>query len=74
MLQADLVADWGAWLRDTQVGPAIWHDWVPGALTNGSLKCKPGPDIVGQGLEKIQEAVDMMKSGASAQKFVVEIP
>ncbi len=44
------------------------------ALANGSLKCKPDPHVVGQGLEAIQEACDMMGKGASAQKFVVEIP
>ena len=60
-------------MRDTHVGPAIWHDWVPGALANGTLKCKPGPDVVGRGLEKIQEAVDLMKTGPSAKKYVVEI-
>jgi hypothetical protein len=37
------------------------------------LKCKPGPDIVGQGLDKIQEAVDLMKTGPSGKKYVVEI-
>jgi hypothetical protein len=47
---------------------------MPVALANGTLKCKPDPHVVGQGLEKIQEAVDMMKTKPSAKKFVVEIP
>ncbi|KAK3725941.1 hypothetical protein LTR37_000089 [Vermiconidia calcicola] len=61
-------------LKGTEVGPAIWQQWVPAALANGTLKCKPDAYVVGQGLEKIQEAVDAWKSGASARKYVVEIP
>ena len=66
--------DYGSWLKDTEVGPAIRHKWVPEALANGSLKCKPDPNVVGQGLEKIQEACDSMKGGVSAMKLVVELP
>ena len=49
------------------------HKWMPAALANGSLKCKPDPKVVGQGLEKIQEACDLIGKGVSATKLVVEL-
>ena len=61
-------------MKRTEVGPAIWHKWVSGALANGTLKCKPDAYVVGSGLEKCQEACDMLKDkGASARKYVVEL-
>ena len=63
-----------AWLKDTNVGPAIWRDWVPGALATGTLQCKPDLHVVGRRLEKMQEAVDTMETKPSAKKFVVEFP
>jgi hypothetical protein len=56
----------------SDVGPAIFKDWIPAALASGTLKCKPDAVIVGKGLEYCQEACDKVKE-ASAQKFVVEI-
>ncbi|MCJ1307099.1 hypothetical protein MMC25_000745 [Agyrium rufum] len=58
-------------IRQNEVGPAIWGKYIPAALADGSLKCKPEPFVVGQGLEKVQEAVDMMGKGVSAKKLVV---
>ena len=65
--------DWGTSLKDTEVGPAILRDWVPAALANGTLKCKPDAHVAGKGLEACQDAVDLIKKGASAKKFVVEV-
>lgn len=56
-----------------EVGPAVWADWLPKALANGTLKCKPDPLVVGKGLEKIQEACDRGMKGVSAAKLVVEL-
>lgn len=66
--------DWGDSIKNTAVGPAIWGRWISAALDSGTLKCKPDAHVVGQGLEKIQEACDLMKEGASAKKYVVELP
>ena len=66
--------DWGDSLKNTPLGPAIWERWMPAALANGTLQCKPDAYVVGQGLEKIQEACDLMRAGASARKYVVELP
>lgn len=37
------------------------------------MKCKPDPEIVGNGLEYVQEAVDLMAKGVSAKKLVVKL-
>lgn len=42
-------------------------------MANGSLKCKPEPEIVGKGLEYVQEAMDKQARGVSAKKLVVEL-
>lgn len=55
------------------VGHAVWNDYVPAALLNGSLKFLPEPLVVGKGLEKVQEALDLQKKGVSARKVVVEL-
>ncbi|KAF2481178.1 quinone reductase [Neohortaea acidophila] len=64
--------NYGDSLRHTAVGPAIWK-WTTDALADGSLKCKPDAYVVGKGLESVQEAVDLIKKGASARKYVVEL-
>lgn len=53
---------------------AVWGDWMPKALAAGTLKCKPDPLVIGQGLEKIQAAFDHGAFSTSAQKLVVELP
>ena len=58
-------------IRFSHVGPAVLEKFVPEALADGSLKCKPDPVVVGHGLEFCQEACDRVAAGASAQKFVV---
>ncbi len=66
-------AGWGTSLKNDDVGPAVLGDWLSVALANGSMKCKPDPEVVGRGLEALQVAVDLMEKGVSAKKLVVEI-
>jgi NADPH:quinone reductase-like Zn-dependent oxidoreductase len=57
-----------------EVGKMIWTDFLPAALEKGKFKCLPEPLVVGQGLEKVQEAIDKGKAaGASAQKLIVTL-
>ena len=44
---------------------------MPQALANGSLKSKPDPFVVGDGLKDIQHGLDMQKKGVSAKKVVI---
>jgi NADPH:quinone reductase-like Zn-dependent oxidoreductase len=58
----------------TEVGEMIWTKFLPAALEENKFKCLPEPLVVGQGLEKLQEAVDKGKMrGVSARKLVVTL-
>jgi D-arabinose 1-dehydrogenase-like Zn-dependent alcohol dehydrogenase len=56
-----------------QLASSIFHDFLPGALSTGSLKPKPEPEVVGQGLEAVQGAMDVLRAGVSARKIVVTL-
>ncbi|KAI8296059.1 hypothetical protein K4K56_008067 [Colletotrichum sp. SAR 10_98] len=55
-----------------EVGDPVWKEFVPGALTNGQLKAKPDPEVVGQRLESIQAGLEQLKKGVSAKKLVIQ--
>jgi len=61
----------GPAIIDNHVGPAIYEAFLPKALKAGSFVPSPEPFVVGKGLDKIQEAVDLQKKGVSAKKIVV---
>lgn len=61
-------------IKDNEVGPAIWGEWLTPALAKGLMKCFPAPEIVGSGLEYIEEGCKRIAKGVSATKLVVEIP
>uniref|UniRef100_A0A0D2XLG2 Enoyl reductase (ER) domain-containing protein n=1 Tax=Fusarium oxysporum (strain Fo5176) TaxID=660025 RepID=A0A0D2XLG2_FUSOF len=50
----------------TETGKRIWVDWLPGALEDGTMKCMPHPEVVGKGLEEIQDAVDAIGKGLTS--------
>lgn len=52
----------------------MFSTWLPAALANGIMKCQPEADVVGEGLDNIQDAVDKVGNGVSAKKIVVRIP
>ncbi|MDP9028503.1 MAG: zinc-binding alcohol dehydrogenase family protein [Actinomycetota bacterium] len=64
---------WGGSLKDNEVGPAIFADFLPGALASGSYRAAPPATVVGQGLEAIPAAIEQFKAGVSASKLVVTI-
>ncbi|PSN68749.1 GroES-like protein [Corynespora cassiicola Philippines] len=51
----------------------FWKDYVTPALENGTLKCLPEPRVVGEGLERLQEALNTLDKGVSATKLVVTL-
>ncbi|KAK3646435.1 hypothetical protein LTR56_008533 [Elasticomyces elasticus] len=65
---------WGTTIANDEVGAALWGGWITSALANGALKGRPYAEVVGQGLEALQEACERMAKGVSAKKLVVEIP
>ncbi|KAH7361075.1 oxidoreductase [Rhexocercosporidium sp. MPI-PUGE-AT-0058] len=63
----------GATLRENEVGKLIFEDFIPAALAAGKYVAAPKPKIAGKGLESLQAALDMWKSGVSASKIVVTL-
>ncbi|KAJ4319714.1 hypothetical protein N0V94_003773 [Neodidymelliopsis sp. IMI 364377] len=64
---------WGS-VAHSPVGNAVYVDFLPQALAKGVFKPAPEPEVVGKGLEAIQEAVNIQKKGVSAKKIVVQLP
>ncbi|RHZ68587.1 zinc-binding alcohol dehydrogenase family protein [Aspergillus thermomutatus] len=63
----------GADAKDNEVGPAIFEGFLPKALAAGEFKAAPPAEVVGKGLESIQEGLNQLKKGASAKKYVISL-
>ncbi len=63
----------GTSLKDDEVGPMIYKDFLPQALENGSYVASPPPRIAGHGLDALQDALLGLKAGVSAVKVVVTL-
>ena len=63
----------GSDLKDNEVGPAVWVDFLPKALETGSFIAAPDTQILGKSLESIQDAMDVMMKGMSATKAVISL-
>ena len=55
------------------IGKAIYADFLPKALAEGSYVAAPEPEIVGKGLEHVQTAYHRQEEGMSAKKAVVSV-
>ena len=64
---------WGGSLKDNEVGPAIYIDFLPTALASGAYRAEPPAEVVGQGLTAIPAALRLLSKGVSAKKLVVAI-
>lgn len=51
----------------------VWEKYVSAGLESGELKCLPQPQVVGNGLESLQLALEKAEAGVSAAKIVVEV-
>jgi NADPH:quinone reductase-like Zn-dependent oxidoreductase len=60
----------GSDLVANEVGKVIFEDFLPKALEQRKFIPAPEPQVVGKGLERIQEAMNMNKKGVSAKKLV----
>ncbi|AQR60341.1 oxidoreductase [Brevundimonas sp. LM2] len=63
----------GTSLRDDEVGPMIYRDYLPAALASGRYVAAPAPRIVGRGLEAFQPGLDLQRAGVSGTKLVVDL-
>lgn len=64
---------YGFELAANEVGRAIFEDFLPRALAEGTFVPAPEPQVVGKGLEKLQEAMEISRKGVSAKKIVVTL-
>lgn len=64
---------WGGSLKDNEVGPGIYADFLPAALAEGAYRAAPEPVLVGHGLDKIPVALERLRQGVSAKKLVVTV-
>ncbi len=64
---------WGGTLKDNEVGPAIYADFLPGALATGTYRAEPAATVVGHGLAAIPMALGRLKQGISTTKLVVTV-
>jgi hypothetical protein len=51
----------------------VYKDFLPRALEQRQFVPAPPPQIVGQGLDKIQDALDLQRKGVSGRKIVVTL-
>jgi NADPH:quinone reductase-like Zn-dependent oxidoreductase len=65
---------WGTDLVGNEVGSAIYEHFLPQALATGWYVAKPEPNVIGHGLEMVQEGLDrLIKGGLSTEKIVVTV-
>ena len=64
---------WGGTLKDNEVGPGIYVDFLPAALRAGVFRPAPDATVVGHGLQAIPDALRQLRRGVSAAKLVVTI-
>jgi NADPH:quinone reductase-like Zn-dependent oxidoreductase len=63
----------GSDLVENEVGNAIWGEFLSKALAEGQYKCTPEPEVVGNGLENVQGAMNQLVKGISGKKLVVSL-
>ncbi|KAK3322907.1 zinc-binding oxidoreductase [Apodospora peruviana] len=55
------------------VAKHVWTEFMPKALASGQFVPAPEPMVVGHGLEKVQEGMDIVAKGVSKAKVVVSL-
>lgn len=63
----------GSSLFENNVSKMVYQDFLPEALAQHRYIAAPVPQVVGTGLEFIQEAMDLQMNGVSAKKIVVSL-
>lgn len=71
--QFDTKFTFGTDLMANEVSRAIYEDYLPAALAEGKHIAAPEPQVVGQGLAHVQEAMGVNPRGVSAKKTVVSL-
>jgi NADPH:quinone reductase-like Zn-dependent oxidoreductase len=64
---------WGGTPVQSSVGPAVFQDFLPGALRDGRFRPAPEPLVAGSGLQAVPGALSTLRAGVSATKLVVTV-
>ena len=64
---------WGGTLKDNEVGPGIYRDFLPVALATGAYRAEPPAEVVGHGLQAIPAGLQRLRHGVSAKKLVITV-
>jgi NADPH:quinone reductase-like Zn-dependent oxidoreductase len=64
---------YGSSLKNNEVSTAVYQDYLPAALSNGSFRPSPSPTVIGTGLKFLQAGLDMQRKGVSATKIVIKL-
>lgn len=64
---------WGSDMYDGPVADAVYGSFLPAALAQGKFVPAPEPQVIGHGLDKINEAFEVGRKGVSAKKLVVTV-
>jgi NADPH:quinone reductase-like Zn-dependent oxidoreductase len=67
-----IITNFATGMASSEVGIAIWQ-WLHKAMEENRIKYIPQSEVVGKGLEHVQESVDLLAKGVSAKKLVVSI-
>lgn len=68
-----VTAIWGGTPVRSTVGPAVFADFLPGALRDGRFRAAPNPVVAGRGLPAVPGALARLRAGVSAAKLVVTL-
>ena len=63
----------GSSLFHNPVGKAVYVDFLPKALAEGTFIAAPDALVVGEGIERINDALKVQRNGMSAKKVVVTL-
>jgi len=64
----------GTSLKNNEVSQLIYDQFLPAALADGRYQAAPKGQVVGNGLQHLQQALDLQRKGVSAAKVVVTMP
>lgn len=67
-----IITNFAAEMAGSEVSKAIWQ-WLNKAMEEDKIKYMPQSEVVGKGLEHVQQAVDLLAKGVSAKKLVVSM-
>ncbi|RFA09286.1 hypothetical protein B7R54_08630 [Subtercola boreus] len=63
----------GSDVKNTDICRAIFRDFLPAALADGSYVATPKTTVVGHSVDDFQKAMDLQRAGVSAAKLVVSL-